>query len=240
VIDVIDFHKAFAGHVAVQGITFRVEPGELLAIIGPNGAGKTTTMRAIAGIIPASRGRLLITGFDVQTDPIAAKSRLAFVADDAPLFHDLTVEEHLSFYASVYQVADASSKALGLLDEFELTSKLRTLAGNLSRGMRQKLSICCALLHDPLASLFDEPLTGLDPQGIRIFKRSLQNRAAQGASVVISSHMLAMVEDLCTHVLILAGGVQRFFGPVDKLRSSFEHVETAASLEDIFFAVTSP
>lgn len=239
-IDVIDFHKAFAGHVAVQGITFRVEPGELLAIIGPNGAGKTTTMRAIAGIIPASHGRLLITGFDVQNDPIAAKSRLAFVADDAPVFHDLTVEEHLSFYASVYQVADAPSKALGLLDEFELTSNLRTLAGNLSRGMRQKLSICCALLHDPLAILFDEPLTGLDPQGIRIFKRSLQNRAAQGAAVVISSHMLAMVEDLCTHVLILAGGVQRFFGPVDKLRSSFEHVEAAASLEDIFFAATSP
>jgi ABC-2 type transport system ATP-binding protein len=240
VIDVIDFHKAFAGHVAVQGVTFCVEPGELLAIIGPNGAGKTTTMRAIAGIIPASRGRLLIDSFDVQTDPIAAKSRLAFVADDAPLFHDLTVEEHLSFYASVYQVADAQSKALGLLDEFELTSNLRTLAGNLSRGMRQKLSICCALLHDPQAILFDEPLTGLDPQGIRIFKRSLQNRAAQGAAVVISSHMLAMVEDLCTHVLILAGGVQRFFGSIDKLRSSFEHVEAAASLEDIFFAATSP
>src|SRR5580698_1567577 len=112
--------------MAVRGISFRVEPGQLLAIIGPNGAGKTTTMRAIAGIIPASRGRLSIAGFDVEADGIAAKSRLAFVADDAPLFHDLTVEEHLSFYASVYRVRDARSKALDLLDEFELTSKLRT------------------------------------------------------------------------------------------------------------------
>jgi ABC-2 type transport system ATP-binding protein len=239
-IEVEDFHKAFAGQVAVQGLTFRVAPGELLAIIGPNGAGKTTTMRAIAGIITASRGRLSIAGFDIDADAIAAKSRLAFVPDDAPLFHDLTVEEHLSFYASIYRVKDARSKAHGLLDEFELTAKLRTPASNLSRGMRQKLAICCAYLHDPQAILFDEPLTGLDPQGIRVFKRSLQERAARGAAVVISSHMLAMVEDLCTHVLILAAGMQRFFGPVDELWTSFDLVDPAASLEDIFFAATSP
>ena len=238
-IDVKDFHKAFADQVAVHGVTFRVEPGELLAIIGPNGAGKTTTMRAITGIISASRGRLSVAGFDVDADGIAAKSRLAFVPDDAPLFHDLTVEEHLSFYASIYRVSDARAKALRLLVEFDLTSKFRTPASDLSRGMLQKLAICCAYLHDPQAILFDEPLTGLDPQGIRVFKRSLQERAAQGAAVVISSHMLAMVEDLCTHVLILAGGVQRFFGPIGELRSSFDHMDAAASLEDIFFAATS-
>ncbi len=239
-IDVQDFHKAFAGHVAVQGITFRVKPGELLAIIGPNGAGKTTTMRAIAGIISASRGQLSVAGFDVEADGIAAKSRLAFVPDDAPLFHDLTVEEHLSFYASIYRVSDARARALQLLEEFELTSKLRTPASDLSRGMRQKLAICCAYLHDPQAILFDEPLTGLDPRGIRVFKRSLKDRAANGAAVMISSHMLAMVEDLCTHVLILAGGAMRFFGPVDELRSSYDHIDAAASLEDIFFAATAP
>jgi ABC-2 type transport system ATP-binding protein len=105
--------------------------------------------------------------------------------------------------------------------------------------MRQKLAICCAYLHDPLAILFDEPLTGLDPLGIRVFKRSLQERAKQGAAVIISSHMLAMVEDLCTHVLILNRGVQRFFGPVEELRTSFEDVDAAASLEDVFFAATS-
>jgi ABC-2 type transport system ATP-binding protein len=239
VIEVVDFHKAFADQVAARGFNFRVDSGELLAIIGPNGAGKTTTMRALAGIIPASRGRLSIAGFDVDADPIAAKSRLAFVPDDAPLFSDLTVEEHLYFYASIYRVTDAHAKALALLDEFGLTAKRRSPASSLSRGMRQKLSICCAFLHDPQAILFDEPLTGLDPQGIRVFKRSLRERAAQGAAVVISSHMLAMVEDLCTHVLILSGGVQRFFGPIDELRTSFEHVDSEASLEDIFFAATS-
>ena len=238
-IEVDDFHKAFADHVAVQGLSFRVAPGELLAIIGPNGAGKTTTMRAMTGILTASRGRLSIAGFNVETHPVEAKSRLAFVPDDAPVFQDLTVEEHLSFYANVYEVDDARSKALGLLEEFELTSKLRTPASDLSRGMRQKLAICCAYLHDPQAILFDEPLTGLDPQGIRVFKRSLRERAARGAAVVISSHMLAMVEDLCTHVLILAGGVERFFGPLGELRTSYDHVDAAASLEDIFFAATS-
>src|SRR5947207_1430742 len=232
--EVNDSHNSFSRKIAARGITFRVEPSELLAVIGPNGAGKTTTMRALAGIIPASRGQLSIAGFDVNADAIAAKSRLAFVPDDAPLFHDLTVEEHLSFYASVYQVSDAHSKALKLLDEFELISKRRTTASNLSRGMRQKLAICCAYLHDPQAILFDEPLTGLDPQGIRVFKRSLQERAANGAAVMISSHMLAMVEDLCTHVLILDQGVHRFFGPIEELRTSFENVNEAASLEDIF------
>jgi ABC-2 type transport system ATP-binding protein len=240
VIDVDDFHKIFADQVAAQGITFRVAAGELLAIIGPNGAGKTTTMRALAGIIPVSRGRLSIAGFDVEADPIAAKSRLAFVPDDAPLFSDLTVEEHLHFYASIYRVDDADTKALRLLDEFELTDKRRAIASSLSRGMRQKLAICCAYLHDPQAILFDEPLTGLDPQGIRVFKRSLQERAAQGAAVVISSHLLAMVEEMCTHVLILDRGKQRFFGPIEALRASFDHEDEAASLEEIFFAATSP
>jgi ABC-2 type transport system ATP-binding protein len=240
VIEVDDFHKAFADHVALRGISFRVAPGEILGIIGPNGAGKTTTMRVIAGIIPASRGHLSIAGFDIAAEPIAAKSRLAFVPDEPPLFQDLTVEEHLSFYASVYRVSDADRKAAGLLNEFELTSKLRTPASNLSRGMRQKLAICCAYLHDPQAVLFDEPLTGLDPQGIRVLKRSLTERAAQGAAVMVSSHLLAMVEDLCTHVLILSDGVQRFFGPIDELRTSFDHENAAARLEDMYFAATSP
>jgi ABC-2 type transport system ATP-binding protein len=239
VIVVDDFHKAFGEQVAVRGISFHVGNGEILGIIGPNGAGKTTTMRAIAGITPASRGRLSIAGFDVAAQPIDAKSRLAFVPDEPPLFPDLTVEEHLAFYASVYRVTGADAIAAELLDEFELSAKLRAPASSLSRGMRQKLAICCAYLHGPQAILFDEPLTGLDPQGIRVLKRSLTERAAQGAAVMISSHLLAMVEDLCTHVLILSAGAQRFFGPIDELRSTFNEVNEAARLEDMFFAATS-
>jgi ABC-2 type transport system ATP-binding protein len=238
-IEVEDFHKAYADHTAVRGISFRVEPGQLLALIGPNGAGKTTTMRALTGIIPASRGRLAIAGYDVATHPIEAKSHLAFVPDDAPLFSDLTVAEHLTFYASIYRVGDADAKARALVEEFDLTKKMNTPASSLSRGMRQKLAICCGYLHDPQAILLDEPLTGLDPQGIRVFKRALRERAANGAAIVVSSHMLAMVEDLCTHVLILDRGEQRFFGPIEALRSEFEHIDADASLEEIYFAATS-
>src|SRR4029079_1000771 len=113
-----------------------------------------------------------------------------------------------------------------------LTAKRAATASRLSRGMRQKLAVCCAYLHDPQAILFDEPLTGRDPQAIRAIKRSLLERAASGAAVMISSHMLAMVEDLCTHVLILDRGVERFVGPIDQLRASFEHVDADASLEE--------
>jgi ABC-2 type transport system ATP-binding protein len=238
VIEVDDFHKAFSGHVAVANLTFRLEPGQILGLIGPNGAGKTTTLRALAGILPASRGQLKVAGYDVEIDPIAAKSRLAFVPDEPPLFHDLTVIEHLDFYASVYGVHDANTKSRHLLEQFDLVEKWHTAASDLSRGMRQKLAICCAFLHDPQVILLDEPLTGLDPRGIRRYKESLRNRANDGAAIVVSSHLLAMVEDVCTHVMILEAGTQRFFGSLEHLRDSFDRQNGAVSLETIYFAAT--
>jgi ABC-2 type transport system ATP-binding protein len=238
VIEVDDFHKVFSDQVAVANLSFRLEPGQTLGLIGPNGAGKTTTLRALAGILPASRGQLKVAGYDVEMDPIEAKSRLAFVPDEPPLFHDLTVIEHLDFYASVYGVCDANSKSHDLLDQFDLVEKCHTAASDLSRGMRQKLAICCAFLHDPQVILLDEPLTGLDPRGIRRYKEALRNRAKDGAAIVVSSHLLAMVEDVCTHVMILEAGIQRFFGSLDQLRDSFGRQDGAASLEAIYFAAT--
>ena len=237
-IKVDDFHKAFADQIAVAKLTFHVEPGQILGLIGPNGAGKTTTMRALAGILPASRGRLSVAGYDVEIDPIAAKAQLAFVPDEPPLFHDLTVVEHLAFYASVYGVGDANAKGQQLLEQFELGQKCHTQASDLSRGMRQKLAICCAFLHDPKVILLDEPLTGLDPSGIRYYKQALRERAASGAAIIVSSHLLAMVEDVCTHVMILDQGEQRFFGSLEQLRESFDRQDGDTSLETIYFAAT--
>jgi ABC-2 type transport system ATP-binding protein len=237
-IHVQDFHKTYDRTPAVRGLTFDVEPGQILGLIGPNGAGKTTTMRAISGMIAPSAGCLSVAGCDVIRDPVSAKQRLAYVPDDPQLFWDLTVDQHLAFTAAAYGVASPDDAATALLDRFQLSAKRRTPARDLSRGMRQKLAICCAYLHDPAALLLDEPLTGLDPLGIRVLKESLRERAAAGAAVIVSSHLLAMVEDLCTHVLILSQGQPRFCGTIDELHAAFLNKADELTLERIFFLAT--
>jgi ABC-2 type transport system ATP-binding protein len=237
-IDVQEFRKTYERTPAVRGLTFAVEPGQILGLIGPNGAGKTTTMRAISGMITPTSGRLRVAGHDVVSDPVTAKQMLAYVPDDPQLFWDLTVEQHLAFTAAAYGVSSPDESAAALLERFELTGKRHAPARDLSRGMRQKLAICCAYLHDPVALLLDEPLTGLDPLGIRVLKESLRERAAAGAAVIVSSHLLAMVEDLCTHVLILSQGESRYFGTADDLRNTFVTGEDERTLERIFFMAT--
>lgn len=232
------FHKNYDGTVAVEGISFGVAPGEILGLVGPNGAGKTTTMRALAGILAPTCGQLRIDGHDVVDEPVAAKSALAYVPDDPNLFESLTVWEHLRFIASAYRVRDWSGRALELLSQFELTSKRDALASELSRGMRQKVAICCGYLHDPKAILLDEPLTGLDPRGIRTMQDSIRNRAERGAAVMISSHLLSLVEDLCTTVLILHKGRMLVHGNLADIRRKIDEEGRHESLEDLFFRLT--
>ncbi|MEM8678644.1 MAG: ABC transporter ATP-binding protein, partial [Planctomycetota bacterium] len=231
-IEVTDFCKAYETQVAVRGVSFRVAPGEVLGLVGPNGAGKTTTLRALTGIIPASGGTLSVAGFDIERQPMAAKQRTGYVPDDPQLFHDLTVQDHLAFTASVYQVQDAAARSSELLRQFDLEAKRDTAAADLSRGMRQKLAICCAYLPQPSAVLLDEPMTGLDPRGIRVFKESVQRLSDAGAAVIISSHLLAMVEDICTHVMILNQGRQKFIGPLSELGAQLTGCDDQASLEE--------
>ncbi len=234
-----DFHKAYDRTVAACELSFRVGAGEILGLVGPNGSGKTTTLRALAGVLPPSQGRLEVSGFDVVRRPLDAKKHTAYVQDDPQLFHDLTIDQHLAFFASAYHIADAEDKSTALLRRFELEGKRRAAASELSRGMRQKLAICCAYLHDPRAILLDEPLTGLDPRGIRVLKDSIVERAESGSAVIISSHLLAMVEDVCTHVMVLAHGHQQFCGPLSELVATYASEEAGSSLEDIFFRATS-
>jgi ABC-2 type transport system ATP-binding protein len=234
-IQVQSFCKAYGQEMAVEELSFQVSAGQVLGLIGPNGAGKTTTMRALAGIIPFSAGQLTIDGFDVASSPVQVKQRTAYVPDDPRLFDDLTVAQHFAFVASVYGVDNWQHDMHDLLERFELSGKLNSKAADLSRGMRQKLALGCAWLYRPAALLLDEPMTGLDPRGIRTLKRSLQQRAQAGAAVIISSHLLAMVEDICSHVLILKDGRQSFYGTIDELRQQFADSGQPVSLEEIFF-----
>ncbi len=232
-----NYGKTYRDTVAVHDLSFHVEAGQVLGLVGPNGAGKTTTIRAITGVIPPTAGRLLIAGHDVVLDPVQAKSVLAYIPDDPHLFDLLTVREHLEFTAEIYEVPRAERPARfdALLGQFDLTAKQRTPANELSRGMRQKVAIACAYLHEPQVILFDEPLTGLDPHAIRSLKASIRQRAADGAAVMISSHLLSLVEDLCTHLLILDRGLRRFFGTLAELRTAYGET---SSLEDLFFQAT--
>lgn len=234
-----NFCKCYGTEKAVDNLSFQVLPGQVLGLIGRNGAGKTSTLRALTGIIPPTSGNISIDGFDLLENPIQAKQRAAYVPDDPQLFNDLTVEQHLRFTASVYGVTSPTDKINELLNRFELDEKRHSPASGLSRGMRQKLAICCAYLHDPAALLLDEPMTGLDPPGIRNLKQSIREHADRGAAVIISSHLLAMVEDICSHVLIIDRGEMKFFGSLAEIKAQTRDNEQAsdeASLEEVFFA----
>jgi ABC-2 type transport system ATP-binding protein len=237
-IRVNNFTKKYGDFVAVQDLTFSVAAGDILGLVGPNGAGKTTTMRTLSGIIPPDSGELFVAGYDIVSNPIAAKQVLGYIPDDPRLFDTLTVWEHLEFYAAAYGVTDYHSAAESLLQFFNLDEKRHQIVQSLSRGMRQKVAIACAYLHQPKVILFDEPLTGLDPAGIRAIKQSMRVRARQGAAIIISSHLLGLVESLCTHLLILHQGQCRCFGLMDEVLRTFDDVKENTTLEDVFFSIT--
>lgn len=238
-IEVEQLTKLYGEFVAVNELSFVVRPGEVLGLVGPNGAGKTTTLRCVTGIIPPTRGRIRIGGHDLGEAPIDAKRQLAFFSDEPRLFDYLTVWQHLVFTARVYQVAGFESVAEDLLSELELRDKRHELPAALSRGMKQKLAIACGLLHSPRVLYFDEPLTGLDPYGIRKMKASILRRAQEGAAVVISSHLLHLVEEICTHVLILKQGRRVADGTMDDIKGRFLQSTERSNLEEVFFRATA-
>jgi ABC-2 type transport system ATP-binding protein len=236
VIEVESLSKLYGEFRAVQSLSFSVAAGEVVGLVGPNGAGKTTTLRSIAGIVRPSDGRVRVGGHDLERDPVAAKSALAFIPDEPHLFDYLTVDEHLRFVGRLYGVADAAERIPALLEELELTEKRRVLPGELSRGMRQKLAIACGLLHQPRALLLDEPLTGLDPVGIRRMKATIVRRAEAGAAVLLSSHLLHLVEEVCDRVLVLHRGRAVAFGTIAEIVA--ERPELAGQpLEAVFLAL---
>lgn len=236
-IDVSAYTKLYGETVAVQSLSFHVAPGDVLGLVGPNGAGKTTTLRALAGILQPTSGRIQVAGIDLQQDPVAAKARLAFIPDEPQLFDYLTVTEHLQFVARLYGVQDAAPRIPALLEELELTTKRDALPTELSRGMKQKLAIACGLLHRPAALLLDEPLTGLDPVGIRRMKETITARAREGSAVVLSSHLLHLVEELCTRLLVIRRGQMVAFGTIDEIVAARPEL-AGRTLEEIFLALT--
>ncbi len=236
-IEVFNLTKRYDQFTAVRDLSFSVRPGEVMGLVGPNGAGKTTTLRCATGIIPATEGRVRLCGIDLVEDPIGAKRQMAFIPDEPRLFDYLTVWQHMNFVARLYGVADFAPRAETLLAQLEMTDKKLLLPGELSRGMKQKLAIACGLLHQPKVVIFDEPLTGLDPGGIRRMKDVMRSLSREGVAIILSSHLLSLLEEVCTHLLILKNGEKIAVGTVADVHAQFSD-GTTLSLEDVFFRAT--
>ena len=239
-IEVSGLSKRYGDFTAVNDLSFTVQPGEVMGLVGPNGAGKTTTLRCATGIIPATAGTLRVAGIDLATDPVGAKRQLAFFPDEPRLFEHLTVRQHLAFAAKIYRLPqqEAEARAEALLAELEIADKADQLPGELSRGMKQKLVIACGLLHSPKVMYFDEPLTGLDPLGIRRMKDTIRRLSREGASIILSSHLLSLLEEVCTHVLIMKQGQRIAVGTLPEVVAQFSNGETGVSLEEVFIRAT--
>ena len=231
-ISVEHFGRTYGTFTAVGDLSFEVASGEIVGLIGPNGAGKTTTLRSLAGILRPTAGRVRIE------HPLEAKRRLAFMPDEPHLFEYLTVEEHLRLIARLYTVDDFDARARTLLEELELTGKEGSLPGELSRGMKQKVVIACGLIRHATTLLFDEPLTGLDPLGIRRMRATIAARAAAGAAILLSSHLLHLVEEVCSRVIIMDRGTKIADATVEELKARPDLAEAGSNLEQIFLKVT--
>ena len=226
--------KTYGSIHAVSGLCFSVRAGEILGLVGPNGAGKTTTLRCTTGIIPPTSGRISIAGFDLAQQPLDAKRRLAFVPDEPRLFDYLTAWDHLTITSRLYGVSDGPERAQRLLEEFELADRRTAFPSELSRGMKQKLMVAMALLHRPQAMLLDEPLTGLDPAAMRRMKTRIRETAKDGVALILSSHMLHLVEELCHRVVVVVRGKKALDGTLEEIRRDSPGLAGDADLEAIF------
>jgi ABC-2 type transport system ATP-binding protein len=230
--------KSFEKTEAVVDLSFEVRAGEVLGLLGPNGAGKTTTLRSIAGVLKPDKGSITLGGFDLSKSPIEAKALLAYLPDQPSFFDNLTCWDHIRFVASVFKVSDYEKKGTALFDRFELAEKKNALPSELSKGMRQRLGLICSLLHSPKVILFDEPMTGLDPRGIRTLNEVIQEESRRGTAIVLSSHLLSILEEVCTKVLVVDHGKSRLYGTLEEVRSKSGELKGNASLEEMFFYAT--
>jgi ABC-2 type transport system ATP-binding protein len=237
-LEVSNLVKQYKKYRAVNGISFSIKEGEIVGLLGPNGAGKTTALRCIAGILRPTGGSILINGHDVVTDQAKAKGRMAFVPEVPSLYELLTVMEHLKFIAMCYEAMPLfEARHEELLRRYSLWEKKDELVATLSKGMRQKLSVACALIHDANVLLFDEPLIGIDPAGAHELKEEIKSARDRGASVLISTHLLDTAERLCDRVMIVARGKLLAEGTLDELQQV--HDMAGKSLEEVFLSLTS-
>jgi len=214
-----------------------VRPGEIVGLLGPNGAGKTTLLRCSAGILRPTHGQVFIGGADIVAEQAKAKSRLAYVPEVPGLYELLTVEEHLKFVAMCFDTVSVFEQEKdALLDRYDLAEKRNDLVATLSKGMRQKLAVACAMVHRATVFLFDEPMIGIDPAGVAEFKQELARARNAGAAILVSTHLLDTAERLCDRIVIMVRGKVVATGTLEELQG-LRDME-GADLEHIFLGLT--
>jgi ABC-2 type transport system ATP-binding protein len=224
------------GRPAVDGLDLTVRRGELYALLGPNGAGKTTTLRMVTGLLAPDDGQVEVLGVDLARDPAAAKRRMAYLPDDPMLYGKLKPTEYLEFVAGLWGLRpeDAEPRGRRLLDWLDLSRHAHELTEGFSRGMKQKLALAGALIHEPELLILDEPLTGLDAAAARQVKDLLVSHVAGGGTVILTTHILEVAEKLAQRIGIIRQGRLIAEGTLDELRER----TAGGSLEDMFLQLT--
>jgi ABC-2 type transport system ATP-binding protein len=230
--------KSYGGHVAVDGLDLEVPAGQIYALLGPNGAGKTTTLRMVAGLARPDAGSVRLFGTDVMADPIAAKQMLAWLPDEPLLYDKLTPAEYLAFIAGLWRVpaAVASVRAEALLSRLGLWDRRDVRCEGFSRGMKQKVALAGALIHEPRLLILDEPLTGLDAAAARQVKDMLLERVAAGGTVILTTHILEVAERIAQRIGIIRGGRLLVEGSMAELSAGRD---AGTTLEDLFLELAA-
>lgn len=219
---------------ALDGLTLNIHPGELFAFLGPNGAGKTTAIKLLTGLMKPMQGGVKLCGVDIQAEPLKAKSLLGYVPDVGVFYEKLTAPEFMHFIAELFEMepARAAARTVALFDQFSLHEHTRQRIENLSHGTRQRLAIASALLHEPQVFIIDEPMVGLDPIHARIVKEELKRQSRNGATVLMSTHLLNIAEEVADRIGILHRGKLIFVGTLAELRAA--QARQGLNLEEIF------
>jgi ABC-2 type transport system ATP-binding protein len=231
-----DLHKRFA-RPAVSGLSMRVAAGEFYALLGPNGAGKTTTLRMVAGLLRPDRGSIRVFGADALVNPIEARRAIAWVPDEPLIYDRLTPLEYLEFVAGLWSVpaAEAASRGANLLETLGLGPQAQERCEGFSRGMRQKVALAGALVHEPRLIILDEPLTGLDAASARLVKQVLVERVRNGAAVIMTTHILEVAERMAERIGVIAQGRLVAEGTLAELRAGAGR--EGGTLEEIFLDI---
>jgi ABC-2 type transport system ATP-binding protein len=229
--------KKFGNTVAVDDVNLTVNSGEIVGFLGPNGAGKTTTLKMLIGLLKPDKGKVNIAGFDLEIDPLAAKSRIGYVPDIPRLYEKLTPSEFFSFMAEVFRLEKNTAKMriADLIELFDLGDSKGKLISSLSHGTKQKVSLAAAVLHRPEVLLLDEPTGGLDPRATRKIKDIMLELSRSGTAILFSTHILEIAESMCKNLYIINKGKIVVSGPIEELKGS---AKQGSTLEELFIELT--